>query len=182
MRIGLAATIVASFLMLAAPLGALAQERMQGSIQSVDGTTVWLSGGSSFGLSASTRIVETRPATAADLTSGQYAAITATRQDDGSLLASIISVFPESSRGSFEGQRPLDGDNVMTNAFIDSARIDFASDALVEISFLGSSEVVRIAPDAAILLRLEGVPADVKPGMGATATVVDGVASSLNLQ
>jgi hypothetical protein len=166
---------------LALPVGALAQDRLTGSVQSVDGDMVWLGDGSSFQISDATRIAVAWQATAADLHPGQFVAITATRQGDGSLLASIINGFPASSQ-TFEGQRPMDGDNIMTNAFIESAMIDDVSTGVLEVTFLGNSERVQIAPDAQLVIRSDGTTANVMPGMSVVATVTDGVASSITLQ
>jgi hypothetical protein len=53
------------------------------------------------------------PITAADLHQGDYIAITAKRQPDNTLLASIVNVFPPSIGQVAPGQRPLPEGNLM---------------------------------------------------------------------
>jgi len=148
----------------------------------VAGATVSLSDGTSFRTTDRTTIVRTQPGTPADLQPGQYVAITAQPQQDGTLLASIVSVFPESQRGLAPGQRPMDDGNLMTNATIDDAQISRNEAGELTVSFPGGGAQVRVAPNAQILLRVPGTLADVQPGQTLTGTVADGLATALSVR
>ena len=53
-----------------------------------------------------------------EITSGMYVGATATKQPDGTFLASQINIFSEDQRGTGEGHRPL-GTATMTNANVE---------------------------------------------------------------
>ncbi len=53
-----------------------------------------------------------------EITSGMFVGATATKQADGTFLASQVNIFSEDQRGTGEGHRPL-GSATMTNANID---------------------------------------------------------------
>ena len=53
-----------------------------------------------------------------EITSGMYVGATATKQPDGTFLASQINIFSEDQRGTGEGHRPL-GYATMTNANVE---------------------------------------------------------------
>jgi hypothetical protein len=165
----------------ASPVSALGP-RVTGDVQAKNGATITLTDGTSFLTGDRTSVIVTHPGTPADLQPGQYVAITAQPQTDGTLLASIIAVFPESLRGVAIGQRPMDDGNLMTNATIDDARISSNDAGELTVSFPGQSAQVRTAPGAQILLREPGSLSDVQVGSRVVATVVDGVATSLSLQ
>src|SRR5438270_14039961 len=97
-------TSLAFVLMITTTVLAFAQGRDSGTVQAVNGNAVTIDDGTTFTLASDARVVVSHAATTADLTTGQYVAITASRLDDGLLLASIVSVFPDSQRGSFGGQ------------------------------------------------------------------------------
>lgn len=71
-------------------------------------------------LADKTRVLTRAMGDAGHLASGQYVGVTAVPQSDGTLLASQISIFPESLRGTGEGHRPMDTlpGSTMTNATI----------------------------------------------------------------
>ncbi len=166
-------------------LGAAAQppgDPVSGVVSDVGDETVWLTNGASFGITPNTRVTIVQPGTPADLAPGQYLSITARPTLDGVLLASIIGVFPEDQRGTGEGQRPMDGGNLMTNATIDDARVDAVDGGDLMVSFLSDSAVVRITPETRIELRSRGSLADVIPGADVTGSVTDGIAGTLTIR
>ena len=175
-----AIVFVTAFALLAAASTALAQ-RSTGVVSSYADGTVWLDDGTSFTVTDGTRIVVTTSGTVEDLQPGQYVAITAARIDDGSLLASIVRVFPESQRGSFGGQFEQADGNLMTNASIDEATIDMLTGSVLMVSFRGQMEHVVIPPTVQISVLTDGTLDDIEPGARITATVTDGVASSVSL-
>jgi hypothetical protein len=69
------------------------------------------------------------PATLDAIKGGSYVGVTASRQPDGTLLASEVHIFPESMRGTGEGHRPMAAlpGSTMTNATV--ARVSPAKSA-----------------------------------------------------
>ncbi len=182
-HIGLAFGAVLTLLAMAT-LGVASQpagDPVSGVVAEVGDGMVWMTSGTSFGFTPNTRVTIVRAGTPADLVPGQYLAITAAPMEDGVLLASMISVFPEDQRGTGEGQRPMDGGNLMTNATIDDARIDAVNGGDLTVSFLGDTAVVRITPETRIELRSRGSLADVTPGANVTGSVTDGVAGTITI-
>jgi len=151
-------------------------ERVQGTIQSVANNSVTLADGKTFTVSDKTRIIRVETAKASDLQSGDYVAVTAKRQPDNTLLASIVNVFPTSLKGVAVGQRPMTGGNLMTNATIDKISGDSFT-----VTFPGGGAQVKLAPDAQITKLVDGSPSDLKEGLAASASVVQGVAQSVQV-
>jgi hypothetical protein len=170
--------LIAAALLVTASIAAA--QRTSGVVSSYADGTVWLDDGTSFAVTDATRIVVSNPGTVEDLQSGRYVAITASRLDDGSLLASIVSVFPEAQRGS-GGQFVQSDGNLMTNANIDEAVIDMVAGGLLMVTFQGQMEHVIIPPTAQIIVRSDGSLDDIQPGVQITATITDGVASSVSV-
>lgn len=156
-------------------------QRLSGVVSSSAGGTVWLDDGTSFAVTDATRVVVSRPGTMDELQGGQYVAITATRLADGSLLASMINIFPESQRGAFGGQFEQSSGNLMTNASVADATIDVVSGSELTVSFQGQTEHVVVPPTAQISVRSDGTMDDVQPGVRISATLNEGVASSVTL-
>jgi hypothetical protein len=152
-------------------------ERLSGMVQSVDAGKVTLKDGNGFSLSPQTVVTKRAPIMAADLKVGQTVAITAKRQPDNTLLASMVVVFPSAPNGFALGQRPLDAGNLMTNATIDKV-----SGNSFHATFPGGAEQVTLAPDAQLLTLAAGTPADIVAGATITAAVRDGVAQQVSIQ
>jgi hypothetical protein len=152
--------------------------RVSGAVQSVSGNTVTLSQGDSFMLSPQTAITMRTTTDASAFQAGKTVAITAKQQPDGTLLASMIVIFPTApGGGSFFGQRPLDGGNLMTNATIDKVTSGGFSAV-----FPGGGAQVTLAPDVQILAIVSGSAADLKPGVMVMAGVQNGVAQTVSVQ
>ena len=66
---------------------------MGGVVQSVSGGTITLADNSTFTVAADTRFTHSVAAAVSDLQVGDVVAVTATKQDDGTLLATIVNVF-----------------------------------------------------------------------------------------
>jgi hypothetical protein len=152
-------------------------ERLSGTVQSIDSGKVTLKEGGSFSLAPQTVVTKRVTITATDLKTGQTVAITAKRQPDNTLLASMVVVFPTAPNGFALGQRPLDAGNLMTNATIDQV----AGNAF-HATFPGGAEQVNLAPDAQLSQLAAGTQADITPGATITAAVRDGVAQQISIQ
>lgn len=117
------------------------------------------------------------PMKANAITQGAYVGVTATPQPDGTLLASIVSIFPESLRGVAEGHHPMDAlpGRTMTNATVASvggrsakpagtmtgATVANAGDSghgeTLKLTYAGGEKTVTV-PEDAVVVKSE--PAD----------------------
>jgi len=155
--------------------------RIEGTVQSATANRLILADGTTLELGTATRITRTDPATPGDLKTGVFVAITAKQQPDQTLLASMVSIFPESlSRVVPPGQRPLAEGNLMTNAAI--AAIDQVSANSFTVTFAGNSARVVLAPNAVILKQSDVRPEDIRPGMKISASTANGLAQSIQIQ
>jgi hypothetical protein len=130
--------------------------------------------GQSFSLTDKTTVRRQVPLTLADLKPGQYVAVTAKRQADNSLLASIVNVFPTTGT-TF--QAPMDGGNIMTNATIDQI-----SGTSFTVSFTGGGAKVVLGPDVKINQFQTASLADVKPGSAVSVVSTNGAAGTILLR
>jgi len=164
-------------------VAALAQSAgttVSGTVQSVSDDGVTLSDGQIFTLTPQTRVTIVTPATATDLEPGSFVAITAQRGGDGVLEARLIRTFPPQG-GTREGQFPMDGENIMTNATIDDAVVDSIVGGEMTVSFLGETDRVRLTPATIVEIRSQGALADIVPGDNISASVTDGVATTVSV-
>src|ERR1043165_497426 len=98
---------LASAVLSGAP-GGSAQPRVNGVVASVTGTEVKLQDGTSFMLAPNARFAKLMPIKSSDLAPGQFVAITARRQTDNTLLATVVSIFPDSLKNVVPGgERPF---------------------------------------------------------------------------
>src|SRR5262245_33662894 len=162
-----------------APGGPPAQagERVNGTVQSADGGKVTLADGKAFALDPNTRVIRTESIALADLKAGMYVAVTATKDSDGTLLATMVNIFPEENRGVAVGQRPMASGALMTNATI--KQVDGSG---FSVTFPGGDANVRLAPDAKLTRLVLGRMGDVHAGSTVSALVNNGVATSVNVQ
>ncbi len=152
-------------------------QRVSGTVKSIAGSTITLNDGTTITLSPDAQVIQVQPATASDLQPQEYVAITATRQPDGTLLASLVNIFAESQRGVAAGQRPLPGGNLMTNATITGVNGDTFT-----ASFPGGDAMVKLAPGAKVMRFVQASPQDIVSGKTISAFVTNGVARSISLQ
>jgi hypothetical protein len=132
----------------------------------------------SFQVAPNARIARLQVIKASDLKTGQFVAITAKRQADNTLLASIVSIFPDSLTNVVPGgERPLPEGNLMTNATIDAI-----SGNSFTVVFTGGGGRVTLASDAQLIKQTDATVADLTPGTKINAGVNNGVAASVLIQ
>ena len=151
-----------------------AASRINGKIQTIAGDKVTLADGTSFTVPATVRIISTVPTQASDLQVGQYVAVTAKRQPDNTLLASIVNVFPPEMKGVGVGQRPMTGGDLMTNATISAV-----TSGGFTVTFPGGGAQVTLAPDAKVNTFKLMTLSDLTAGTSVSALIADGVARQL---
>ena len=152
--------------------------RVTGTVQTDTSGKLTLADGTNLEVTPTTRVTEQQAITAADLKPGMFVAITGKRQQDNTVLASIVSVFPESLAKVVKGgQFPMTEGNLMTNASIDQITGNSFT-----VTFQGGGARITIAPGAQILKQIDATPADVKPGEKVSIAVVNGAAQSISIQ
>ena len=103
------------------------------------------------------------PIKLSEIGSGMYLGTTATKQADGSFLASEVHVFSEDQRGTGEGHRPLGSDPqsgaTMTNANVEQVEHVTVKDIkgrLMSLKYKGGEVKVLVPPDIPIVKRVVG--------------------------
>lgn len=157
----------------AAIQGAAAEEalpaRLRGTIAAVDGRllTVTLADGKSLRLrlAQSARMSTQVKASLADVKPGAFVGITSVPDDKGGQKAVEIHVFPDSMRGTGEGQRPWDlmPQSTMTNGNIE-LRVDAVGGQDLTLSFKGGSARIDVPPQTVIVAFTDFTASDLKPG------------------
>ena len=151
--------------------------RVSGKVQSVSGDKVTLADGSSFQLAPNPRVTKQSTIAATDLAQGQFVAVTAKRQPDNTLLASMVLIFPASFNIKGAQFTQPDG-NLMTNATIDSI-----SGTSFTVTFPGGGAQIKLAPGATLLKQTDATLADLTPGSTVSAGVnASGTAMQVTIQ
>ena len=176
-------TVVLCLVSATSALSALAQPpgvQMRGVVESIDDGTVMLADGSTFPITDQTRVTILVPRAMADLSPGQYVAISAGLREGGVLDASVVSAFPEGTANTTGNQREMleirhceplctPGD-LMTNATIttigtvDQGPTADGAGAEMTVAFAGNTGTVRMGPQTRVEAQQAGTLADVVPG------------------
>jgi hypothetical protein len=153
-----------------AAVTALAQQpqRVRGTIESVDGSTLVIKQGEgpdvTVKLTDNVQVFGVAPATLADVKTGAYIGVGAMSQPDGSQKAIQVMIFAESQRGLGEGFRPWDRPGTtMTNATVDTtvAGVDGQE---VTVKYKDGEKKIIIGKDAVIRAYVAGDKSELKPG------------------
>lgn len=100
-----------------------------------------------------------------DIKPGDYVASTSIRQPDGSLKAIEVHIFPESMRGTAEGQFPWDlvPNSLMTNATV--AQVATAPQGrVVKVTYKGKQSEITVPSGIPIVGYAPGDPSLLRPG------------------
>jgi hypothetical protein len=152
------------------PLAAHAQQpqRVRGTIESVDGSTLVIKQGEgpdvTVKLTDNVQVFGVVPATLADVKPGAFIAVGAMPQPDGSQKAIQVMIFAESQHGLGEGFRPWDRPGTtMTNATVDTtvAGVDGQE---VTVKYKDGEKKIIIGKDAVIRAYVAGDKSELKPG------------------
>jgi hypothetical protein len=150
---------------------ALAQEtvRVRGTIERIDGSTLYVKtrDGADLKINLADKPVFTAiiPATLADLKPGTYVGSAATPGPDGGLSAVEVHIFPEAMRGTGEGHRPWDGgaQATMTNANVETAVAGVDGQTLT-LKYKDGEKKLLVTPQTAIVSFAPGDRAEVEAG------------------
>ena len=156
-------------------------ERLSGEVVNLDGSKFAIKTTADQPLTVvladNARITIRAPGDLSRLDRGQYVGVTAAPQPDGTLIASQISVFPESMRGTNEGHRPMANlpGSTMTNATVrevtstvTNGRVagvsGIADSRRLVLSYVGGEKTVIVPPSAAVVFSEIGDRSDLVRG------------------
>jgi hypothetical protein len=160
--------ILSLTLLLGAPAAsAQTVTRLRGTIVSLTGETLVISGRSATTTITFPQTGTVTAASATDLANikpGLFIGTAAVRQPDGSLKALEVHVFPESMRGTGEGYRPWDlgPQSSMTNGTV--GKIEGSNGNNLTIDYKGGQQVVTVPADVPIVSYEPGTRDLLKPG------------------
>lgn len=151
------------------PLRAQETRRVRGTIEKIDGSTLYVK--TRDGEDLKIVLVDTPtftaivPATLADLKPGAFVGSGAMPGPDGSLRAMEVHIFPEAMRGTGEGHRPWDGgaNATMTNANVETA-VTGVDGRTLTLKYKDGEKKLVVTPETAIVTFAPGDRAEVKPG------------------
>ena len=153
-----------------AAVPALAQQpqRVRGTIESVNGSTLVIKQGEgpdvTVKLTDNAQVFEVVPATLADVKTGAFIGVGAMPQPDGSQKAIQVMIFAESQRGTGEGFRPWDRPGTtMTNATVDTT-VASVDGQVVTVKYKDGEKKIIIGKDAVIRAYVVGDKSELKPG------------------
>lgn len=122
-----------------------------------------------------------------EIGAGMYLGTTATKQPDGTFLASEVHVFSEDQRGTGEGHRPL-GAAAPAGATMTNANVERVEDMVVRdikgrlltLKYKDGEVKVFVPPDIRLVKRVVGDRSLVKPGSEVTVSAISGPDGSLS--
>jgi hypothetical protein len=143
--------------------------RVRGTIEQADRSTLVVKarGGNRLTVHVpeSARIVAIVKGSLGDIIQGSFIGTTAVPQQDGSLRAIEVHVFPESMRGTGEGHRAWDlgPTTTMTNGTVAQsvARVD---GNLVTVKYRDGEKTVVVTPETSIVVYAPGDRSELEPG------------------
>jgi hypothetical protein len=122
-----------------------------------------------------------------DISAGMYVGATATKQPDGTFLASQVNVFSEDQRGTGEGHRPLgsgpDSGATMTNANVERVEDVAARDIkarMMNLKYKGGEINVLVPPETPVVKRVVGDRSLIKTGSEVSVTATQEADGSLS--
>jgi hypothetical protein len=162
------AAIAVTAALAAVPALAQQPQRVRGTIESVDGSTLVIKQGEgpdvTVKLTDNVQVFGIVPATLTDVKTGAFIGVGAMQQPDGSQKAIQVMIFAESQRGLGEGFRPWDRPGTtMTNATVDTA-VAGVDGQEVTVKYKDGEKKIIIGKDAVIRAYVAGDKSELKPG------------------
>jgi Domain of unknown function (DUF5666) len=176
-KILLLAALMGMFLM-GSPASSFAQPAtiaVRGKIASLTGQELIVSsanGDVKTILTHKTVIRAETPIQLSEISSGMYLGTTATKQADGTFLASEVHVFSEDQRGTGEGHRPL-GSAPQSGATMTNANVEHVEDVeikdirgrLVSLKYKDGAVKVVVPPNIPLVKRVRSDRSALKKGV-----------------
>jgi len=155
-----------------------ARVRVAGTVDKLDGdklTVVDMKGGQpiTVALADNAAVFGVEKRTIADIKPGDFLASGGVKGTDGKIHAVEVRIFPESLRGTGEGQRPWDvkPDGVMTNATVGTVS-QSPEGGVIRVKYKGGESEYTVGPEVPVLAYVAGDRSLLKPG-AAIFTVAD---------
>jgi hypothetical protein len=159
-----------------AALAAEAPHNVRGTIVRVDGNIINIKehGGASdaLHLTNDAKIVSVTEASLADVKPGSFVGTTAIPQADGTMQAVEIHIFPESMRGTGQGDRAWDTapKSTMTNGTVAQKvnskapqKVENVAGNTLTVSYGGGDKVVTVTPKTKVVALVPGDRSELKP-------------------
>jgi hypothetical protein len=125
------------------------------------------------------KVMTNAKASLADIKPGDFVGSAADKGPDGKLHAEEVHIFPEAMRGTGEGHRPMgpDPNRTMTNGTVTMAGpedrtmtngtvsgVSGGSSRTMTLKYKDGEQVIEVAPDTPIVIRVLGDRSLLKPG------------------
>ena len=125
------------------------------------------------------KVMTNAKASLADIKPGDFVGSAADKGPDGKLHAEEVHIFPEAMRGTGEGHRPMgpDPNRTMTNGTVTMAGpedrtmtngtvsgVNGGSSRTMTLKYKDGEQVIEVAPDTPIVIRVLGDRSLLKPG------------------
>jgi hypothetical protein len=159
-----------------AALAAPSSMNVRGTVVGLDGDTFETnaSGGGTekIRLSPNAEIVTVAPASLSDIKPGTFIGTAATPRADGALQAIEIHIFPESMRGTGEGNRAWDlgPRSTMTNGTVarrpgrvTNNKVSKVEGNSLMVEYNGGTQAVTLTPDTRVVMLVPATRSDIKP-------------------
>jgi hypothetical protein len=126
------------------------------------------------------RIVGVVKASIDDVKPGVFIGVTSVPKEGTSSRALEIHIFPESRRGTGEGDRPFDlaPGSSMTNGTAANP-VDSVDGKSITVNYKGGSRVIVISPDTAVVTFAPADASELKPGAKVIVTAQKGADGAL---
>lgn len=151
--------------------------RIRGTIEQMDGQTMTVKSREGetlkVKLADDAKVVAIVKASLADIKSGSFVGSTAMPQPDGSWKAVEVHIFPETMRGTGEGDRPFDykPKSTMTNGTVNAVGKSRMSGAVAReegttmtLHYKDGDKKINVTPETAIVTYAPGNKDELKPG------------------
>jgi hypothetical protein len=152
----------------ASPLAAQQSQRVRGTIESVDGSSITVKQAEgadvTVKLADNVQVFGVVAGKLADIKAGDYVGVGAMPQPDGSQKAIQVMIFAESQRGTGEGFRPWDRPGTtMTNGTVNTTAASVDGQTLT-VKYKDGEQKITVSPDATIRAYVIGDKSELKPG------------------
>jgi hypothetical protein len=165
---------------------------VRGTITSVDGNTIEIKerggGTAKVRLTDNAKVVSVSKASLSDIRPGSFIGTAATPRTDGTLQAIEIHIFPESMRGTGEGNRAWDltpkstmtnGTVAQTPSKVNENKVSKVEGSNLSVEYNGSTKVVTTTADTRVVTLVPGDRSELKPNatvfIPGTTKDIDGV-------
>jgi uncharacterized protein DUF5666 len=164
----LIALAAASIVFVCQAMAAGTTSNVRGTIENVAGDTMQIKDSSGTAvtvhLAQNTKIASVSKASLADVKPGTFIGTAAMPQPDGSLQAIEIHIFPESMRGTGEGNRAWDAGpgSSMTNGTV-GQEVNKVERNTLTVKYRGGDKAVTVTPRTKVVALVPGDRNDLKP-------------------